>query len=362
MTKSYRNVIDRFIDEKLTSDDILLEKKISHFYKTKMDSDIQAIIDYLRSKSISNLSLELANELEKLMKPKESVNATAIPESLSSSIPANQTETAYTRELKQDDIFLIEPGADVKIHELAAIFPRLGGLEFDQLKSSIATGQQTPVIMYGDLLLDGRNRINACWELGIPAKAVQWCGAGTAEELILGLNLHRRHLTTSQRSGIAVKLLPALEQQAAERMKAGKSGPREKNLQGKATDVAGAQVGISGKSVAKAKKIAEASAATYQELLSGKLTLAQAAKEIKAVDAPESQPESKRLTALEVIEKIVGLMHGQFTDEVLAIAEDATQSVRKTIRSCFIFDAPDTSIASEAEEEDTGITQPDFDI
>ena len=252
---------------------------------------------------------------------------------------------------KLDEVFLIDPKTEIEIHPLAAIFPEMEGKDSEQLMPSIAAaGQQVPVIMYNGVLLDGRNRLNACRALGITVKAVEWQGTGTAEELIIALNLHRRHLTASQRAALAVKLLPALEQQAAERMEAGVSNPSEKVPQGRAVDLAGTQVGVSGKTVAKARKIAEASEETYQELLSGKLTLAQAAKEIKAADAPESPSELKRLSALEVIDRLVRLAPDELISDILAIAEETTKPVRKTIRGCFIFEAPGTAEAEDAAE------------
>ncbi len=257
-----------------------------------------------------------------------------------------------SNEQQQNIVFYIEPTTEIEIHPLAASFPDMEGVEFEQLKSSMKKGQQNPVIMHGNVLLDGRNRLNACRALGISVKAIQWNGSGTPEELIIALNLHRRHLTASQRAALAVKLLPALELEAAERRGA-RTDIREKiPLCGKAVDLAGTQVGVSGKTVAKARKIAEASEETYQELLSGKLTLAQAAKEIKAADAPESQPESKRLTALDVIEKLVRIAPDDLTRDILAIAEKTTKPVRKTIRSCFRFEAPGSEAETENEDVD----------
>ena len=107
---------------------------------------------------------------------------------------------------KQGEVYQIDPAtAEIELHELAAAFPRLEGEAYSLLKNSIAAdGQQVPILMYGNILLDGRNRFNVCFELGIPARAVQWNGTGTPEELIIALNLHRRHLTASQRAALAV--------------------------------------------------------------------------------------------------------------------------------------------------------------
>jgi hypothetical protein len=134
-------------------------------------------------------------------------------------------------------------------------------------------------------------------------------------------------------------------------MEAGKANPREKFPQGRAVDFAGTQVGVSGKTVGAARKIAEASEETYQELLSGKLTLAQAAKEIKAADAPVLQPEPKRLSASEAIARIIKLIPEELANDLLSIAEEAPASVRNAIRACF---SPDEHAAENAEAENTG--------
>ena len=114
------------------------------------------------------------------------------------------------------------------------------------------------------------------------------------------------------------------------------------------------------KYVAQAKKIAEASEETFQELLRGKLSLTQASKAIKAADAPESQPESKRLTALEIIDKLVRMIPEDLTNAVLALADEATKPVRETIRSCFILDAPGSEAETEVEAEDENADADDY--
>jgi hypothetical protein len=123
-------------------------------------------------------------------------------------------------------------------------------------------------------------------------------------------------------------------------------------------------VNVSGKYVSQAKKIEELSPEMYQDILSGKLTLTHAAKQLKASDAPESQPESKRFTALEVIDKLVRMISDDLISDILTIAEETTKPVRKTIRSCFIFDAPspeaETEVEAEAEAEDENADADDY--
>lgn len=46
---------------------------------------------------------------------------------------------------------------------------------------------------------------------------MQWDGRGSAIDLVVSLNLHRRHLTASQRAAVAVDVLPMYEAEARER-------------------------------------------------------------------------------------------------------------------------------------------------
>ncbi|MEI8247951.1 MAG: ParB N-terminal domain-containing protein [Lentisphaerota bacterium] len=205
-------------------------------------------------------------------------------------------------------IYVISPTDKVEVHELADAFPEAEGPEFEQMKKSIeAEGQQVPIIMHGNMLLDGRLRLKAGQQLGIPVNAIQWQGTGTAEELILALNLRRRHFTTGQKAAVAVKLLPFFAQQAAKRMMAGTAAaPTAKLQKGSSNDLAAEQVGVSSRSVAKAKKIQDASLDIFHQLFTGVLTLAQAQKQINPPSPSQSQSPSGSLKiALMEIIKLV---------------------------------------------------------
>ena len=92
-------------------------------------------------------------------------------------------------------------------HPAAEIFPSMDGADFDALVADIReNGQREPVIMHDGMILDGRNRWRACLQLGIEAKVEPWDRKGTPQEFVISMNLHRRHLTISQRAMIAAGL------------------------------------------------------------------------------------------------------------------------------------------------------------
>jgi len=96
-------------------------------------------------------------------------------------------------------------------HPIAAHFPKMGAREYEALRADIAAnGQQEQIVILEDMILDGRHRFRACRELGIEPRVREWAGeCGTPAAFVVSMNLHRRHLTASQRASIAVSLASA---------------------------------------------------------------------------------------------------------------------------------------------------------
>lgn len=95
-------------------------------------------------------------------------------------------------------------------HPAAELFPMMTGADFDALMDDIKQhGQREPIIVIGDAILDGRNRYAACLRLGVEPKIKEWDGKQTPEEFVASMNLHRRHLNSSQRGMIAARLVTA---------------------------------------------------------------------------------------------------------------------------------------------------------
>lgn len=94
----------------------------------------------------------------------------------------------------------------MKIHPVAELFPMLSQNELQGLAEDIKeNGLQQPIVIQGDVLLDGRNRLEACKIVGVEPEFKEF-GGENVFEFIIGANLHRRHLNESQRAMIAARL------------------------------------------------------------------------------------------------------------------------------------------------------------
>lgn len=85
-------------------------------------------------------------------------------------------------------------------HPLSAAFPAMTADELQRLTDDIAAnGQRTPIVALGAEVLDGWHRYQACTAAGLEPIVEQYQGDDPAQ-FVLSLNLHRRHLTESQRA------------------------------------------------------------------------------------------------------------------------------------------------------------------
>lgn len=98
---------------------------------------------------------------------------------------------------------------DVEIHPAADLFPMMTDREFGELLDDIrANGQRVPITYWRGQLLDGRNRYRACQELGVDPEEEELDDSLVPDPVawVLSTNLHRRHLTETQREVIAAKI------------------------------------------------------------------------------------------------------------------------------------------------------------
>jgi len=194
-----------------------------------------------------------------------------------------------------------------EFHPAADIFPMLADDELQALAEDIkAHGLQVPIDLLDGKILDGRNRYRACEIAGVTPRMVNVHPADPIA-YVLSKNLHRRHLTTSQRAMIAARVREYYEQEAKERQKAAQSKPGQKAAQGggniatalnssenaekgKSRDQAGRALNVSGKTVDAATKVLEkGSPELVQAVDKGKTSVSAAAKQIEI--AKEEPPE-----------------------------------------------------------------------
>jgi hypothetical protein len=105
------------------------------------------------------------------------------------------------------------------IHPYAEIFPPMAFPDFDRLCGDIQeNGLQEDIVVHEGKILDGRNRYLACLARGVTARLRPYAGeCGSPLAFVVARNLHRRHLTESQRALVAARLKPLFEEEARQR-------------------------------------------------------------------------------------------------------------------------------------------------
>lgn len=102
-----------------------------------------------------------------------------------------------------------------EFHEVANIFPMMSESEFSGLVEDIRKNSQIePIWVYDQKIIDGRNRYNACLEIGIEPVIKEWNGKGSLVSFVTSLNLHRRHLNYGQLHMLGLKIKPIFEEEA----------------------------------------------------------------------------------------------------------------------------------------------------
>lgn len=157
--------------------------------------------------------------------------------------------------------------ANYPLHPACELFPPMSAEEFNDLKEDIKkNGVLQDILTWKGQLVDGRHRIKACEELGIQWDhvVVQMEESDDPVAWAIGSNLHRRHLSQSQKSMVADKVRGIYDAEAKERHRAGSQAggetagngrsrvqenlPEPKTLPAKqARDKAAETVGVSGK-------------------------------------------------------------------------------------------------------------------
>ena len=172
-----------------------------------------------------------------------------------------------------------------EIHPAAELFPMMTTDEYQGLKTDIIeNGQLQPIIIWQGKVLDGRNRLLACRELGLQPYVETIRDNEDPCKYVISHNLHRWHLTTSQRADVAAKLATL------------KNGQRKDSATSNevAQQDAAKLLNVSVASVQRAKQVhSKGSDEVKQAVEQGQLPVSTAAKLVKEV--PDKKEQNKIL-------------------------------------------------------------------
>lgn len=165
-------------------------------------------------------------------------------------------------------------------HELGKCYPVMSESELDELADDIGkNGQNFPVLLFNEEIIDGWNRYLACEMAGVDPWVVDETSALKGRDLfayVLSNNGVRRHMSVKDRSIAAVKLskTKALKEKAAENqkksLKRGNSPSLPKGSDGeskRAVAVAAKAVGASPTSTARAATVLKSGAAATKKAM-----------------------------------------------------------------------------------------------
>jgi N6-adenosine-specific RNA methylase IME4 len=106
----------------------------------------------------------------------------------------------------------LDPHLQFSPHPAATIFPMMDENELQELADDVrANGLRQPIVILGKdadeyLIVDGRNRFEACKRAGVEPDFVKLDPEVDPVAYVVSLNLHRRHLSESQRGMVAARI------------------------------------------------------------------------------------------------------------------------------------------------------------
>ena len=168
--------------------------------------------------------------------------------------------------------------------EFKALIPALSAQEREQLEANIARdGCRDPLVLWGEVLIDGHNRYEICTRLDLPYSTTQVAGVESRDDAklwVLKNQLGRRNLTDYQRVQLALQAKPLIEAKArANQLSTLKQGNTVPQISSERAPIetrneVGAMAGVSHDTVRKVEKIEEkGSAELKQAVLSGELSI-----------------------------------------------------------------------------------------
>lgn len=228
-------------------------------------------------------------------------------------------------------------------HPASALLPSMTDEEYADLRDDVAANAlQVPIVLLDGMVLDGRHRLRACLETGAQIRSEEWDGEGDPLTWVLSVNLHRRHLTASQRATLAVEAEAFYAASAEARMKAGRSAsssspddmsslaaagsdPRANLPQGpkgRALDQAAKTVGVSRRAAQDAKKVKESAPDLFEKVKAGDVTVHDAVQRIVQKERAAEEKAEYEAALAEFPELAPDQSPGLPPSEVVRVAND----------------------------------------
>lgn len=204
--------------------------------------------------------------------------------------------------------------SDYPIHPAAELFPMMSETEFQAMKEDIRLhGQNDDVLIWNGTLLDGRNRLRACTELGIDPGWAELPKTLDPVAWVLSHNLHRRHLTTAQRAMVATNLATLRDGEK----KAGSSIELPQSSQADAAE----KLHVSVSSVKRARRVrAKASKKVIAAVEAGTMSLNAAEATTKPVK-PKTKPGMEKVSAAKLVDALTKQHIGHVARGLTGIAK-----------------------------------------
>jgi ParB-like chromosome segregation protein Spo0J len=183
----------------------------------------------------------------------------------------------------------------MKAHPIANVWPMLDDDKLDELAEDIRQqGQLQPIWTFDGMILDGRNRFEACRRAEIKPIIMEYKG-DEPTAFAVSLNDRRRHMGKSALAAVAAELEPHFAEDAKRRQRASGGDKVSKAakavmekvpepLVGKpvstAREEAAKSVGVNDRYVQDAKKVKAEAPEVFERLKAGKITLQDAKREV----------------------------------------------------------------------------------
>jgi ParB-like chromosome segregation protein Spo0J len=178
------------------------------------------------------------------------------------------------------------------------IIPPLSADEFTQLERNILQdGIREPLVLWGDVLVDGHNRYAIAQKHGLPFQSVQvgFADDKAATEWIILNQFGRRNINNYQRSVLALELEEIIAKRAKERqIRKPESVVQKSAPQNKTRDEIAAIAGVSHDTIDKVKKIkTSAPVEIVQKVESGEISINQGYQAVKRAEKQQEITEAQ---------------------------------------------------------------------